>query len=119
MIVKNFEKIGETLYCETLKNGLQIIVDRKPGFKLGYAVFATKYGGAYRRFKLNGQWHDTPAGVAHFLEHKMFDMPDGDNALNVLSANGAQPNAAPPSGTAPVRSIRLAGSERCNAPLLR
>lgn len=98
MIVKNFDKIGETLYCETLPNGLQIIVDRKPGFKLGYAVFATKYGGAYRRFKLNGQWHDTPAGVAHFLEHKMFDMPDGDNALNVLSANGAQPNAFTSSG---------------------
>lgn len=98
MIVKNFDKIGETLYYETLPNGLQIIVDRKPGFKLGYAVFATKYGGAYRRFKLNGQWHDTPAGVAHFLEHKMFDMPDGDNALNVLSANGAQPNAFTSSG---------------------
>ncbi len=98
MIVKKFDKIGETLYCETLKNGLQIIVDRKPGFKLGYAVFATKYGGAYRRFKLNGEWHDTPAGVAHFLEHKMFDMPDGDNALNVLSANGAQPNAFTSSG---------------------
>ena len=98
MIVKNFDKIGETLYCETLPNGLQIIVDRKPGFKLGYAVFATKYGGAYRRFKLGGQWHDTPAGVAHFLEHKMFDMPDGDNALNILSANGAQPNAFTSSG---------------------
>lgn len=98
MIVKNFDKIGETLYCETLPNGLQVIVDRKKGFKLGYAVFATKYGGAYRRFKLNGEWHDTPAGVAHFLEHKMFDMPDGDNALNVLSANGAQPNAFTSSG---------------------
>ena len=98
MKIKSFEKIGEALYCETLPNGLQIIVDRKPGFKLGYAVFATKYGGAYRRFKLDNEWHDTPAGVAHFLEHKMFDMPDGDNALNVLSANGAQPNAFTSSG---------------------
>lgn len=98
MIVNNFDKIGETLYCETLPNGLQIIVDRKKGFKLGYAVFATKYGGAFRRFKLGDEWHDTPAGVAHFLEHKMFDMPDGDNALNVLSANGAQPNAFTSSG---------------------
>jgi predicted Zn-dependent peptidase len=42
---------------------------------------------------LAGQWRDTPAGVAHFLEHKMFDTPDGGNALNVLSANGASPNA--------------------------
>ena len=31
--------------------------------------------------------------MAHFLEHKMFDLPDGDSAMNLLSANGAEPNA--------------------------
>lgn len=95
---KNFSKIGENLYTAQLRNGLTINVVTKPGFQLSYAVFATNYGGAHRRFFLNGQWHDTPAGVAHFLEHKMFDMPDGDNALSVLSANGAQPNAFTSSG---------------------
>ena len=95
---KHFSKINETLYTAELPNGLRINVVTKPGFELGYAVFATNYGGAHRRFFLNGQWHDTPAGVAHFLEHKMFDMPDGDNALSVLSANGAQPNAFTSSG---------------------
>jgi len=95
---KHFENIGENLYTGTLPNGLTINVVTKPGFRLSYAVFATNYGGAHRRFFLNGQWHDTPAGVAHFLEHKMFDMPDGDNALSVLSANGAQPNAFTSSG---------------------
>ena len=98
MKLKNYEKIGETLYTGELPNGLKINVAVKPGFRLNYAVFATNYGGAHRRFRLNGKWHDTPAGVAHFLEHKMFDMPDGDNALNVLSANGAQPNAFTSSG---------------------
>lgn len=95
---KNFSKIGENLYTAELHNGLRINIVTKPGFQLSYAVFATNYGGAHRRFFLNGQWHDTPAGVAHFLEHKMFDMPDGDNALSVLSANGAQPNAFTSSG---------------------
>mgnify|MGYP000502070264 CR=1 FL=1 len=38
-------------------------------------------------------WTDTPAGVAHYLEHKLFDMPDGSDALLTLSENGADPNA--------------------------
>ena len=95
---KKYSKIGENLYTAELRNGLRINIVSKPGFRLSYAVFATNYGGAHRRFFLNGRRHDTPAGVAHFLEHKMFDMPDGDNALSVLSANGAQPNAFTSSG---------------------
>lgn len=95
---RTFNKIGEELYTGTLKNGLRICVVTKPRFKLAYAVFAANYGGAHRSFYLGGQRHDTPAGVAHFLEHKMFDMPDGDNALSTLSANGAQPNAFTSSG---------------------
>jgi len=98
MKLDRYEKIGEDLYTAAMPNGLKLNVVTKPGFQLSYAVFATNYGGANRRFFLDGQWHDTPAGVAHFLEHKMFDMPDGDNALNILSANGAQPNAFTSSG---------------------
>ncbi len=95
---KRFDRIGEDLYSGRLKNGLGINVVTKPGFRLSYAVLAADYGGAHRHFSLGGRMHDTPAGVAHFLEHKMFDMPDGDNALSVLSANGAQPNAFTSSG---------------------
>ena len=98
MKLEFFENIDESLYSAVLPNGLPVYVLKKPGFKLGYAVYATNYGGAHRRFNLGGEWHDTPAGVAHFLEHKLFDMPDGDNALNILSANGAQPNAFTSSG---------------------
>ena len=92
-----FKNIDETLLTETLPNGLQISIVPKPAFSKSYAMFATNYGGADRRFKLAGQWLDTPAGVAHFLEHKMFDMPEG-NALNELSARGASPNAFTSSG---------------------
>ena len=96
---KAYRKIGETVYEGVLPNGLTVAVVPKPGFKQSYAVFATNYGGACRRFKLDGVWYDTPAGVAHFLEHKMFDMPDGDNALSTLAKNGAQPNAFTSSDT--------------------
>ena len=89
----DYPKTGDTLYCGTARNGLRIRVLPKKGFSGFYAVFATDYGGTYRRFRLDGVWHDTPAGVAHYLEHKMFDLPNGDNALNLLTRNGADPNA--------------------------
>lgn len=93
-----FKNIGEVLYESTLPNGLRICVVPKPGFNSYYAVFATNYGGAHRSFTLDGKRVDTPAGVAHFLEHKMFDLPNGDNALSLLTANGADPNAFTSSG---------------------
>lgn len=92
-----FKNIDETLISDVLPNGLKINIIPKPQFSKSYAMFTTNYGGADRRFKLAGNWIDTPAGVAHFLEHKMFDMPDG-NALNVLSSRGASPNAFTSSG---------------------
>ena len=89
----DYPSIGETLYRDTLPNGLRVAVLPKPGFTRSFAFFATNYGGADRRFRLDGELIETPLGVAHFLEHKMFDMPDGDNALSVLASSGAQPNA--------------------------
>ena len=85
-------QINEQVYSGALPNGLSVFVIPKPGFHKKYAFFATDYGGVDRRFKLSDKWIDTPAGVAHFLEHKMFDTEDG-NALELLSANGASPNA--------------------------
>ena len=89
----DYHATGDVLYSGTARNGLRIRVLPKQGFSGFYAVFATDYGGTYRRFTLDGVVHDTPAGVAHYLEHKMFDLPDGDNALTLLSQNGADPNA--------------------------
>ena len=89
---KFYERIGESVHRETLPNGLQIYVVPKPGFTKKYAFFATRYGGMDTRFQLDGQWLDTPAGIAHYLEHKMFDTREG-NALQELAKNGAEPNA--------------------------
>ena len=88
----SFPRVGEEMYHEVLENGLSVFVSPKPGFQKGYAFFATNYGGMDMCFCLDGEWHDTPAGVAHYLEHKMFDTQEG-NALQDLAANGASPNA--------------------------
>jgi len=88
----NYPQLGEQLFSDVLPSGLNVFVVPKPGYHKKYAFFATDYGGVDRRFKLTDNWVDTPAGVAHFLEHKMFDTKDG-NALEILSANGASPNA--------------------------
>ena len=64
---KHYPNIGETLFSAELPNGLRLRVVPKPGFRSFYAVFATHYGGAHRRFQLDGRAVDTPAGVASDL----------------------------------------------------
>jgi len=92
MLEKNYTAIGEKVYEAKLPNGLEIRVISKPEHAKACAFFVTRYGGMDLRFKLNGQWQDTPAGIAHYLEHKMFDTEEG-NALQELAQQGAEPNA--------------------------
>ncbi len=87
-----FPRVDEILYREVLPNGLTVFVCPKPDFQKSYAFFATNYGGIDMKFALDGNWQATPAGVAHYLEHKMFDTQEG-NALQDLAQNGASPNA--------------------------
>lgn len=87
-----YPRIGETVLRTTLANGLRLFVVPKPYHRKRYAFFTTRYGGMDMRFRQNGAWVDTPAGIAHYLEHKMFDTAEG-NALQELSQNGAEPNA--------------------------
>ena len=89
---KLYERIGEEVLRATLPNGLPVYIVPKKGFSRKYALFATRYGGMDMRFEKDGQWLDTPAGIAHYLEHKMFDTQEG-NALQELAKNGAEPNA--------------------------
>lgn len=87
-----YERLGESVFRETLPNGLRVCVVPKDEYARSYAFFATRYGGMDTRFQLEGKWLDTPAGIAHYLEHKMFDTKEG-NALQRLAQNGAEPNA--------------------------
>lgn len=82
------ERIMET----TLANGLPIKIVPKPGFSKKYAYFVTRYGSIDTKFRWNGREFTTPDGVAHYLEHKMFDLPDRD-VMQEFSALGANPNA--------------------------
>ena len=88
-----YPAVGETVWHGRLPNGLHIYVDERPFHSKQFAFFAACYGGMDQRFRTgDGHWRDTPAGVAHFLEHKLFDTEDG-NALQILAANGAAVNA--------------------------
>jgi predicted Zn-dependent peptidase len=93
MICKEYPELGEKIYSEVLENGLAVFVMPKEDYVKTFAAFATRYGGSDTRFKLGDEFIETPEGIAHFLEHKMFDMPDGSDAMTALSALGASPNA--------------------------
>ncbi len=87
-----FPRLHERFFEERLPNGLRIRVIPKLGFSRAFAVFATNYGSMDMAFTLDGKQCTTPSGVAHYLEHKMFDMPEGD-AMAAFAATGASPNA--------------------------
>ncbi len=85
-------RLGERYFEEKLENGLTIRIIQKKDFAKKYALFAVDYGSIDTKFILDGKPYISPEGVAHYLEHKMFDTKDG-NALQALSATGASPNA--------------------------
>ncbi|KIL41398.1 zinc protease [Gordoniibacillus kamchatkensis] len=88
-----YEHLQETLYHEKLDNGLHVYLLPKPGFQKTYATFATEYGSIDNRFQVEGgPEHRVPDGIAHFLEHKMFEEPEGD-VFATFAAQGASSNA--------------------------
>ena len=91
-MLRSYPNLGETFYEERLPNGLLIRVVRKPGFSKAHAFLAVDYGSMDTKFLKNGAVYETPQGVAHYLEHKMFDMPDG-NIMQMFSQYGGNPNA--------------------------
>ncbi|GKV67861.1 putative zinc protease YmfH [Sporosarcina sp. NCCP-2716] len=90
----HFEQLQETLYHETLENGLNVYVLPKNGFSKTYVTFTTKYGSVDRTFIPRGgsDFVTVPDGIAHFLEHKMFEKEEGD-VFQEFSENAAAANA--------------------------
>ena len=88
-----YPELGEVLYKEQLPNGLTVCVAPRPGFTKKLAYFVTDFGSIHTDFELDGREIHAPAGVAHFLEHKMFDLPDGRDVSAELAALGAGTNA--------------------------
>ena len=89
----NYPRIGEDLYRAVLPNGLTVLVVPKPGFTRKLAYFATDFGAVHNHFTLDGREVNAPDGVAHYLEHKLFDMPGGRDVTAEFAALGAVPNA--------------------------
>lgn len=89
-----YQTLKETLYHETLNNGLQVYILPKRGFEKTYGLFSTRFGSVDTSFVPLGQKQmlKVEDGIAHFLEHKMFDMKDGD-ASDKFAALGASSNA--------------------------
>ena len=87
-----YPQVGETLHKTTLENGLTIAVLPRPGFTKKLCYLVADCGAIHREFTMDGVAYHAPAGVAHYLEHKLFDMPDRD-ITEAFSSLGAIPNA--------------------------
>ena len=87
-----YPALDETVYWNTLQNGLTVAVVPRPGMTKKLCYFVTDFGAIHQEFSVDGVKHTVPAGIAHYLEHKLFDMPDYD-VTERFSMLGAIPNA--------------------------
>ena len=87
--------LNEIMYVGEHESGLGVFVIPKKGCVKKYATFATKFGSVNNKFiPIDGEEiYTIPDGVAHFLEHKMFEQSDGTNAFDKFSIYGANANA--------------------------
>ncbi len=92
MTEKYYPQWDERVLWETLPNGLTVAVVPKPGFRKKLCYLVTDYGAIHTRWQAGDGWQEAPAGVAHYLEHKMFDLPRGEVSPE-FAALGASPNA--------------------------
>lgn len=88
-------KIKEKAYVEELENGLKVMIIPKKNTKKKYIIWGTHFGSIDNHFIMpqTGEEVYIPDGVAHFLEHKMFEQPNGTNSLDTLMALGIDANA--------------------------
>ncbi len=92
---KVYNSVDETLYTYTHKSGAKIYMVPKKGLSKSAAYFSTHFGSIDNCFIPFGEkeYISVPDGVAHFLEHKMFEMPDNSNVFDMFSNFGASANA--------------------------
>ena len=92
MIPCHYPELDETLWREEQENGLTVLVIPRKGFTRKLAYFVTDYGSIHTRFSLEGENFTAPDGIAHYLEHKMFDMPGDRDVSAEFAALGAMTN---------------------------
>lgn len=94
-MVKQFvnDKINETIKFYEHKSGLRIFVCEKKDYSSAYAIFGTRYGSIDTKFKVSGKdFLEVPEGIAHYLEHKLFESEEQD-AFQRFAKTGAAANA--------------------------
>ena len=91
---ENFESnLGESYVKAVHPSGLEVYVMEKPQYSSAYAIFGTKYGSIDTSFEDDlGEMINVPEGIAHYLEHKLFESEDGD-AFTRFAKTGASANA--------------------------
>ena len=92
MELRNYPALGEQVIWQTLQCGLPVAIVPRPGFTKKLCYFVTDFGAIHTEFTLDGKSWSVPAGIAHYLEHKLFDLP-GRDVTGEFAALGAIPNA--------------------------
>ena len=89
-----YDQIDETVYETELNNGLKLFVIPKTGFQKTFVTYTTQFGSLDRKFKPHGSegYVTVPDGVAHFLEHKLFENEEED-LFTAFAEDNAQVNA--------------------------
>ena len=85
--------IKEKVYIEKLENGMTLMCIPKKKALKKYMICGVNYGSIDYKFKVDDETIEVPEGVAHYLEHKMFEQENGRNSLDVLSSLGVNANA--------------------------
>ena len=93
-VIEN-SQIQEKVYTETLENGMKVIIIPKKNTEKKYIIWGTKYGSIDSKFiePTTGKEIEVPDGVAHYLEHKMFEQENGVDSLYKLMSLGLDANA--------------------------
>ena len=88
------ERLQESYLCGQHETGLKILLAPMPGFQSVYAQFGAKVGSIDMAFRTDpsADYTEVPAGIAHYLEHKLFESEDGD-AFSLFAETGASANA--------------------------
>ena len=73
-----YPRLDEVLFETRLPNGLRVRIVPKKDYISKLAFLAVDFGSIDTSFTLDGVQHRMPDGIAHYLEHKMFDLPDED-----------------------------------------
>ncbi|KXT84928.1 peptidase, M16 family [Streptococcus sp. DD11] len=91
----NYSAVGESIYQAVLPNGLQVFLLPKRDFNETYGIMTAHFGSVDTRFvsRETNQLVSYPPGIAHFLEHKLFEGENGEDLLQEFTKFGAESNA--------------------------